>query len=80
MNHINNIIEFAARLVIEGNATPDNAIFKALKNDSEMCLNCIDDLNDMNRGYNNQNVKTQKAFNILLESVYSKLQKPQTTI
>ena len=70
---LNNIIELAANLIIEGKATENNAIEMALKIDSEKCLKCVEDVADMNRGYINENNQTQKAYGILLKSVYQKL-------
>jgi hypothetical protein len=70
---IENITTIAANLIISGKATPENAIEKAIELDSNKCLEVIEDINDMKRGYINTHNKTQKAFNILLKSVYEKL-------
>ena len=70
---LNNIIELAAQLVIEGKATSETAIELALKQDNEMSLKCVEDMTDMRRGYINEENKTQKAFGIIMKSVYSKL-------
>ena len=70
---LNNIIDLAAQLVIEGKATTENAIELALKQDNEMVLKCVEDMEDMRRGYINEANKTQKVFGIIIESVYSKL-------
>lgn len=72
-NQLNNIIELAAQLVNEGKATIDNAIEVAIRIDNERALKCIEDMADMSKGYVNQENKTQKAFGILLTSVYGKL-------
>jgi hypothetical protein len=70
---IKNIIELAANLVIEGKADETNALEMALKIDTEKALKCIDDITDMKRGYINPNNQTQKAYGILLKSVYQRL-------
>jgi len=70
---LNNIIELASQLVIEGKATIETAFEIALKIDNERTLNTIEDIADMNRGYVNDNNKTQKAFGILLKSVNQRL-------
>lgn len=73
MKQLDYIIDIAAQLVIDGEATPENAIELALQRDTDKCLQCIDDMTDMNRGYINEHNKTQTAFGILLKSVHSKL-------
>lgn len=70
---LSNIIELAAQLVIEGKATTEKAMELALKQDNENTLKCVEDMEDMRRGYINEKNKTQKAFGIIMESVYSKL-------
>jgi len=70
---LNNIIDLAAQLIIEGKATAENAVELALKQDNEMALKCVEGMTDMRRGYINEENKTQKAFGIIMESVYSKL-------
>lgn len=72
---INNITEIAAELVISGKATIENALQMALEMDSEMVLKSIEDIRDMQNDYNNEENKTQKAFNVLMNSVYSKLKR-----
>lgn len=70
---LNNILDFAAELIINENISLDEAIQAALKKDNERCLTCIDDISDMHKGYVNSNNKTQKAFHVIQESVHSKL-------
>lgn len=70
---LNNIAELAAELVISGKATFENAFQIALELDNDMVLKSIEDIRDMNNGYKNEENKTQKAFGILMNSVYSKL-------
>ena len=70
---LNNIIELAAQLVVQGEATNENAIELALQKDNERSLKCVEDISDMRRGYVNESNKTQKAYGIIMKSVYSKL-------
>jgi hypothetical protein len=70
---IENLTTIAANLIISGKATPENAIQLAVEMDSQKCLEVIQDIFDMKRGYINKNNKSQKAFHILLKSVYKKL-------
>lgn len=70
---LNNITDLAAQLVIEEKSTTENAIELALKQDNEMSLKCVEDMEDMRRGHINEENKTQKAFGIIMESVYAKL-------
>lgn len=72
---INNIAEIATELVISGKSTIENAFQMALELDNDMVLKSIEDIRDMQNGYKNENNKTQKAFGILMESVYSKLKR-----
>ncbi len=70
MKNLDNIIEAAAQLIIEGKATIDTAFEMALKADMARCEKAIDDMRDMKAGYINPENKTQKAANILMHSVY----------
>lgn len=72
-NYMNYIADLAATMVINGTATINNAIELALKKDSDMTLNAIKDLNDMQKGYINKNNNTQKAYQILLIDTYNNL-------
>lgn len=74
-NQINNIAEIAAELVISGKATIENAFQMALELDNDMIFKSIEDIRDMQNGHKNEANKTQKAFGILMNSVYSKLKR-----
>ena len=70
---INNIAELAAQLVIEGKATFDNAIEMAINQDNKRCINAIEDMDNMKRGYITEHNKTLKAYKVLLNSTYVNL-------
>ena len=72
---LNNIIELASTLIIEGKATQENALQMAIEIDTNRCAKSIDDVSDMRRGYVNERNTTQKALDILCKSVYEKLSK-----
>jgi len=73
---IENIVNLAALLIIEGKATKENAIERALEIDSVKCLRVIEDIADMKKGYLNGLNVNQKAYSIVIKSVYDKLAKP----
>ena len=72
---LNNIIELAANLIIEGKATEENAIQMAIEIDNNKCLNVSEDLSNIKKGYVNELNLNQKGFNIVLKSTYNKLSK-----
>lgn len=72
---LNNIIELAAKLIIEGKATEENAIQMAIEQDNNKCLEVIEDMADMRRGYINERNTNQKGFEIVRNSVYERLSK-----
>ncbi len=72
---LNNIIELAASLIIEGKATEENAIEIAIEIDNNKCLNVFEAISDMHKGYINELNINQKGFNIVLKSTYNKLSK-----
>ena len=65
---LENIIELAALLVIEGKATEDNALQMAIEEDNKRCLNMIEDINNLNEENTNKT-----GYEIVMENVYSKL-------
>jgi hypothetical protein len=69
-NQINNIIELAANLIIEGKATNENTIEMAIREDNDRCLKVFEDVTYMIKGYVNDFEKSQKGYSILLNSVY----------
>lgn len=75
MKNLDNILEIAANLIIEGKCTVDNAITQAIKQDTERILNTVEDMTDMNRDYVNNENKNQKAYHLIMKSVYYKLTK-----
>lgn len=76
MKQLEYIITIAAQLVIDGKLTEENAIEMALQLDTDRCLQCVEDMADMNRGYiNNEHNTTQKAYHIIMKSVHKKLSK-----
>jgi len=74
-NQLNNIIELAANLIIEGKAAEENAIQMAIEQDSNKCLEVIEDIYDMRRGYVNEKNTNQKGYEIVKNSVYERLSK-----
>lgn len=74
-NQLNNIIELAANLIIEGRATEENAIQMAIEEDNNRCLAVFEDISYMRNGYINELNTNQKGFNIILENTYNKLSK-----
>ena len=72
---LNNIIELAAKLIIEGKATEENAIQMAIDQDNNKCLEVIEDMADMRSGYINERNTNQKGFEIVRNSVYERLSK-----
>ena len=69
-NQVNNIIELAANLIIEGKATNENAIEMAIREDNDRCLKVFEDVTYMRKGYVNDLEKSQKGYSILLNSVH----------
>ena len=74
-NQLNNIIELAANLIIEGKATEENAMQMVIEQDSNKCLEVIEDIFDMRRGYVNERNTNQKGYEIVKNSVYERLSK-----
>lgn len=72
---LNRIIQLAANLILEGKANKDNAIQMAIEIDNNKCLEVIEDISAMRRGYINQRNTNQKAFEIVKNSVYERLSK-----
>ena len=72
MKNLNNIIEIAANLIVEGKANKENAIQMAIEIDNNRILNVVSDIKDM-RDFPNPHNKNQKAYNIILNNVYNKL-------
>ena len=73
MIQLENIIQSAANLIVKGEATADNAIQMAIELENNRCIKMIEDIDNMKRGYVNDLEKNQKAFKIILNSVYNKL-------
>lgn len=73
MKNLENIIEIAAQLVIDGKATTENAIEMALEIDTNRALKCVEDMADMNRGYINPHNKTQAAYNTMMQRVFQNI-------
>lgn len=71
---LNNLVELAAQLILDGKATIDNAMQMAIEQDSDRCLQAIEDMKDKLDGYINPNNKTQKAASILMNRIYNAAQ------
>ena len=72
---LENIVELAANLILEGKATESNALQIAIEIDNNKCLEVIEDISDMKRGYINERNTNQKGFEIVKNSVYERLSK-----
>lgn len=72
---LEDIVELAANLILEGKATESNALQMAIEIDNNKCLEVIEDISDMRRGYINERNTNQKAFEIVKNSVYERLSK-----
>lgn len=70
---LENIIDIASSLILEGKATEQNAIQMAIQIDNDRILNTVEDLVDMRKGYVNQNNKTQVAFETIKNRVHINL-------
>jgi hypothetical protein len=77
MKNLKNLIEIAATLVVEGKATVENAIEKAIELDNQMCENTLGVLNNQ-RGYNfinSNNIVPTKGLQIVKKSLYERFNK-----
>lgn len=73
MTHLEYLVEQAALLIEKGDATMENAILMAIKQDNERLDKTLEAMADYYRGYRNDRVKEQRAFSIILKSVHTKI-------
>jgi hypothetical protein len=70
---IENITSIAAQLVIDGKATPEDAIQKALQYDSEMCEKMLLEMHRQQNSQYRRETKESKGVEIVKRSVYNRL-------